>query len=83
MGSMIEKMHNVERREYRPIKRQKQAHEEDNEEDAKKKTDSGRLGGSGDMGGYLKEKRKEALEREGPSATSHIVDLTNGTYSLS
>lgn len=85
-GSLIERMHNVERRDDRPVKRQKKAPTEDeNDEDStevKRKTKSEHLGGSGDMGEYLKEKRREALEKQGPPQLSQVVDLTAGLLAL-
>lgn len=81
MGSMIERMHNVEKREGRPAKRQKKQHHDGDEEDSvKKKGASAQAGGSGEMGEYLKEKRKELIEgQSGQQAlVSHIVDLTAG-----
>ena len=78
-GSIIERMHRVERREDRPIKRQKKRHDGDAKDEdglAKKKLTSGPIASSGEMGTYLKEQRREALEKQGPPKL--VVDLTDG-----
>jgi len=82
MSAMLDKLHNVEKRSDRPSKRQKTGHagEEDDLVDVKKTAASEQRGGTGDMGSYLAEKRKEGLEEEGPLplAVSNMIDLTAG-----
>ena len=78
-GSLIEQMHNVTNREERPVKKRKV---EDNEfigEDEQGKATFGG-GKGGDLGQYLKEKRKEGQENLGPA--NAVVDLTGGECSL-
>lgn len=80
MGSMIEGLHNVGQRDERTVKRQKRQHAADEDDDLvqyNKKGTSDRMGGTGELGAYIKEKRKEGLDEEGPSILpSHVVDLT-------
>ena len=72
MGSLIERVHNVSQREERPQKKQKI---ETFEEDDKYKKNFGGGGKGGDIGEYIKQKKKEGIE-DISSAT--IVDLTGG-----
>lgn len=77
-GNLIERMHNVTNHEERPVKKCKT---EDNDfvgGDERRKAAFG--GGKGDLGEYLKEKRKEGQENSTP--TNAVVDLTGGRYSL-
>jgi SNF2 family DNA or RNA helicase len=80
MSSLIERFHNVEKRSDRPAKRQKQeptAGDEDDLVNVKQKGDTEVRGGTGDLGAYLKAKRKEGIEQDGALNTmSHVVDLT-------
>lgn len=74
MTSMIERMHGVSQRNERPQKRQKTEHED---------TENGKAtftGGSkgGEIGQYLKEKRKEGQEEPQAIAAASVVDLTGG-----
>ena len=81
MGSLIERVHNVSQREERPQKKQKI---DTFEEDDKYKKNFGGGGKGGEIGEYIKQKKKEGIEEDGSSAT--IVDLTGGmctsSYSL-
>ena len=80
MGSLIERVHNVSQREERPQKKQKI---ETFEDDDKYKKNFAGGGKGGEIGEYIKQKKKEGIEEDGSSAT--IVDLTGGictsTYS--
>lgn len=79
MGSLIETLHNVSQREERPQKRSKV--EKDQfavEEDKKIKFIGG--GKGGEVGVYLKEKKKQGIAESGPANT--VVDLTGGTHHL-
>ena len=80
MGNLIEKVHNVEKREDRPHKRQKKEHIiEDEEVNKAKATFAG--GGKGtEIGEYIRQKRKEGQQESGP--TSAVVDLTAGRLLL-
>lgn len=71
-GSLIENMHNVERREDRPTKRQKREHADDDESLDRKNTFSGGGGKGGEVSQYIKDKRKEGNN----GSTSHVIDLT-------
>lgn len=73
MGSLIERVHNVSQREERPQKKQKI---ETFEEDDKYKKNFAGGGKGGEIGEYIKQKKKEGIEEDGSSAT--IVDLTGG-----
>ena len=81
MGNLIERMHNVSKREEQPRKRQKKEHDsEDDQDDTKKATFAG--GGKGGViGDYMKQKREEGKQESGP--TRMLVDLTTGMESLS
>lgn len=77
-GNLIERMHNVTNYEERLVKKRKT---EDNDfvgGDERGKAAFG--GGKGDLGEYLKEKRKEGQENS--VATNAVVDLTGGGCSL-
>lgn len=79
MGSLIESLHNVSQREERPQKRSKAEKEQfDVEEDKKIKFVGG--GKGGEIGDYLKEKKKQGIAESGPA--NAVVDLTGGTYHL-
>ncbi|KAI4190655.1 MAG: hypothetical protein L6R41_000666 [Letrouitia leprolyta] len=74
LSSMIERMHGVSERSERPQKRQKTE---------QKDIENGRAtftGGSkgGEIGQYLKEKRKEGQEDSQAAAAASVVDLTGG-----
>ena len=73
MGSLIERIHNVSQREERPQKKQKI---ETFEDDDKYKKNFAGGGKGGEIGEYIKQKKKEGIEEDGSSAT--IVDLTGG-----
>ncbi|TKA61468.1 hypothetical protein B0A49_12576 [Cryomyces minteri] len=81
MGSMIERVHNVGKREDQPQKRVKTNHNADEETD-KKVTFEGGGGKGGVIGEYMrqqKEEGKQAASEAGPPATaasSSVVDLT-------
>lgn len=79
MGNLIERMHNVSKREEQPRKRQKKEHSsQDEQEDMKKATFAG--GGKGGViGEYMKQKREEGKQESGPTRT--LVDLTAGMKS--
>jgi len=81
MGNLIERMHNVSKREEQPRKRQKKEHSsQDDDEDAKKATFVG--GGKGGViGEYMKQQREEGKQESKP--TRMLVDLTAGMESLS
>ncbi|KAL8832956.1 MAG: hypothetical protein Q9170_004616 [Blastenia crenularia] len=72
LSSMIERMHGVSKRNERPQKRQKTEHEDD----AKAIFASG--GRGGEIGEYLKAKRKEGQDEAETAATNSVVDLTGG-----
>ena len=80
MGGMIEKMHNVGKRDDQPRKRIKSTHVVGVEaEDHNGKKSTSRFhgsSGSGVIGDYVRAKREEGLSKAGPQAS--IVDLTNG-----
>lgn len=78
MGSLIERVHNVSQREDRPRKRQKSEKSGGEDEDPKKIAFAGG-GKGGEIGDYMKQKRKEGQSSLGPSS---VVDLTRGRYSL-
>lgn len=75
-GSLIEKAYNVSHREERPQKRVKIDKAQDLEDEEKSKFHG--VGGSGgDLAEYVKEKKKEGLQQQGPT-NPIVVDLTNG-----
>ena len=77
-GKLIEQVHNVSKREERPVKRQKIEHplEEDVNGSQTAFVGGGR---GGEIGEYMRQKRKEGLEESGPAPS--FVDLTAGKYS--
>lgn len=77
MGSLIEQMHNVSKREDRPQKKQKREHLGDELEDEQRKAVFTGGGKGGDIGEYMKQKRREGQQDAGPTNT--VVDLTAGT----
>ena len=81
LGGLIERVHNVSKREERPMKRQKIKHEDEVEADNASKSTFTGGGKDSEIAEYLREKRKEGLEESGP--TSAVVDLTAGTYCFS
>lgn len=79
MGSLIEKVHNVSQREEHPQKKPKVENGEfDAEEDKKASFVGG--GKGGEIGDYLKEKKKQGIAESG--SVNAVVDLTGGTYLL-
>ena len=79
MGSLIESLHNVSQREERPQKKSKAETDQfDVEEDKKIKFVGG--GKGGEIGDYLKEKKKQGIAESGPA--NAVVDLTGGKYHL-
>ncbi|KAL8660648.1 MAG: hypothetical protein Q9202_006352 [Teloschistes flavicans] len=74
LGAMIEQVHGISEREDRPQKRQKIDHED---VDSVKATFSGGSKG-GEIGEYLKQKRKEGEDEAHAAAFSAVVDLTGG-----
>lgn len=80
LGSLIERVHNVSQRGERPQKKPKiQKDDLDVEEGETVKFVGG--GNGGEIGDYLKEKRKQGIAESGP--VNAVVDLTGGTYRLS
>ncbi|KAL8969589.1 MAG: hypothetical protein Q9183_001935 [Haloplaca sp. 2 TL-2023] len=75
LGSMIEQMHGVSNRQERPQKRQKL--NQGDEDESKQATFSGG-GKGGELGEYLKEKRKEGQEDAQAAGSTSVVDLTGG-----
>ena len=79
MGSLIEKVHNVSQREERLQKKPKvEKSEFDVEEDRKACYVGG--GKGGEIGDYLKERKKQGIAESGP--VNAVVDLTGGTCLL-
>ena len=76
IGNLIERVHNVTQREERPQKKQKTEAFDDDED---KKTFSGG-GKGGEIGEYMRQKKKEGLNESGPAAA--VVDLTGGTFTV-
>ena len=74
-GSLIEQMHNVTNSEERPVKKRKVGDTEFIGDDEQGKAAFGG-GKGGDLGQYLKEKRKDGQEDPGPN--NAVVDLTGG-----
>ena len=70
-GSMIERMHNVSKREDRPHKKQKTTDEEDKDKDSKSHFSGAGKGGI--LGEYVKEERQKGLES---NDNNGAVDLT-------
>lgn len=79
IGSLIERVHNVSQREDRPPKRQKTEPFEDNDNDEKANFGGG--GKGGDLGEYIKEKKKEGIAKYG--SINSVVDLTGGMSPIS
>jgi len=75
-SKLIEQAHNVTKREERPVKRQKTDHY--SEEDVNGALAFAGGGRGGEIGEYMRQKRKEGLQESGPTPT--IVDLTAGKY---
>ena len=75
MGNLIERVHNVSQREERPQKKQKA---EGLEDDADKQATFSGGGKGGEIGEYMRQKRKEGLAEA--SSVNPVVDLTGGTY---
>ncbi|KAK4964850.1 hypothetical protein LTR66_012233, partial [Elasticomyces elasticus] len=76
MGSMIERMHKIDKREDQPYKKRKTASDEDNANDPKAGNSAFHGGKGGVIGEYMKEKRMEGQGKMGPVVTE-AVDLTN------
>ena len=77
MGSLIEKVHNVSQREGRPQKKPKVENGDfDVDEDKKFGFVSG--GKGGEIGDYLKDKKRQGIADSGLVNT--VVDLTGGSY---
>jgi len=76
MGSLIERMHNVSKREEQPRKKQKKEHGSEDDPGEKKKAVFAGGGKGGEIGEYLKQKREERKQESGP--TNMVVDLTAG-----
>ena len=74
MGNMIERIHGVAHRDARPQKKQKIVRPDD---DYEKKPEFTAGGKGGDIGEYLREKRKEGQSNTVPSGD--VVNLTAGT----
>lgn len=79
MGNFIERIHGITDREERPQKRQKtdKEYEDDEEEEEEKKATFAGGGKGGEIGEYMRERRKEAQAKS--SANGTVVDLTAGT----
>ena len=80
MGSLIEKVHNVSPREQRPQKKPKVEHSHFDVEEDKRVGFVGGGQGGGEIGDYLKEKKKQGIAESG--TINGVVDLTGGTYIL-
>ena len=74
-SSLIERMHNVTEQDERPVKKRK-TEEEDFEGDDEQSKAAFRGGNGGELGEYVKERRKEGKEHLGP--INAVVDLTGG-----
>ena len=79
MGSLIERVHNISQREERPQKKSKVQNDEFGVEDDKKVKSFGG-GKGGEIGDYLKEKKKQGIEES--NHVNAVVDLTAGTCHL-
>ena len=75
MGGLIERIHNVSAREERPVKKLKTQHIDENEISGPKVAFGG-SGKGGEIGEYMRMKRKEG-QKEAVQAFS-VVDLTTG-----
>ena len=81
MGSMIEKVHNVGKRQDEPRKRMKTSHalnEVEGEDKKKSRSAFHASTGRSVIGDYVKTKREQGLDKAGPA--SDLVDLTNGAH---
>ena len=78
MGSLIENVHNVSQREQRPQKKPKVEHGDFDVEDDKRVGFVGGGQGGGEIGDYLKEKKKQGIAESG--TVNGVVDLTGGKY---
>lgn len=78
MGGLIERMHNVEQRDGRPLKKPKITNDGLDNDEEQPKAIFGGGGKGGPIGEYMKEKRREGLESSGP--INAVVDLTGGKY---
>lgn len=76
MGNLIERVHNIEKREDRPYKKQKKEQVIEDEEENKAKVTFAGGGKDGAIAEYMRQKRKEGQQESGP--TSAVVDLTAG-----
>ncbi|KAI9715837.1 MAG: hypothetical protein M1828_000578 [Chrysothrix sp. TS-e1954] len=83
-GSTMEKLHNVEKRSDRPVKRAKHQHEavdlEDVDEEENRKKSKGnfsRGGTGGEISEYMKQQREEASKNTPDTEKSSVVDLTD------
>ncbi|KAL1386563.1 SNF2 family helicase/ATPase-like protein [Phyllosticta capitalensis] len=74
MGSMIERMHGIQRREDQPVKTKHAAQPGQEEEVETKKSKFNGASGGSVLSEYVAEKKKEGAMEAGPSA---IVDLTD------
>ena len=79
MGGLIEKVHNVSQREERPQKKLKVENGDFDVEEDKKVCFVGG-GKGGEIGDYLKDKKKQGIAESG--SVNAVVDLTGGTYLL-
>lgn len=77
MGGLIERMHNVSKREDRPQKKQKREHIGEDVDDEQGKAVFTGGGKGGEIGEYMKQKRREGQQEVG--LTNTVVDLTAGT----
>ena len=80
MGSLIEKVHNVSQREQRPQKKPKVENSDFDVEEGNRVGFVGGGQGGGEIGDYLKEKKKQGIAESG--TVNGVVDLTGGTYLL-
>ena len=78
MGGLIERMHGVSRRQERPQKKTKTDHNDGGDDEEREKAVFAGGGKGGDIGEFMKQKRKKGLQESGPIST--VVDLTEGIY---
>ena len=76
MGNLIERMHGVSRREERPQKKPKTNYSDGYDDGEREKAVFTGGGKGGDIGEFMKQKKKEGLQESGPIGT--LVDLTEG-----
>ena len=76
MANLIERVHNVSKREDRPTKKQKIEHEDEGDHDEQSKSNFSGGGRGSEIAEYMRQKRKQGLEESGPTST--VVDLTAG-----